>query len=100
MTGQAAVHLARFADRVTIAVRRPHLAETMSAYLVNEIAVNRRITVAGCTEVTDGGGDGRLSWLTLTDTEDTRRKQVDLTPAALAYFDELSGLLVKAAEGR
>jgi DNA-binding MarR family transcriptional regulator len=42
----------------------------------------------------------KKGWLTLADTEDTRRKQVALTPAALAYFDELSGLLVKAAEGR
>ncbi|MFC0252562.1 winged helix-turn-helix domain-containing protein [Massilia consociata] len=38
-------------------------------------------------------------WLVLTDTEDSRRKQVDLTPAALAYFDELSGLMLKAAKG-
>lgn len=42
----------------------------------------------------------KKGWLILADTDDTRRKQVDLTPAALAYFDELSGLLVKAAEGR
>ncbi|MDB5748487.1 MAG: transcriptional regulator [Massilia sp.] len=30
-------------------------------------------------------------WIVLADTEDTRRKQVDLTPAALAYFDQLTG---------
>lgn len=41
----------------------------------------------------------KKGWL-LADTDDSRRKQVDLTPAALAYFDELSGLMVKAAEGR
>jgi DNA-binding MarR family transcriptional regulator len=38
-------------------------------------------------------------WLVLADTEDSRRKQVDLTPAALAYFDEISGLMLKAARG-
>lgn len=37
-------------------------------------------------------------WLVLADTEDNRRKQVDLTPAALAYFDEVSGLMLKAAK--
>lgn len=42
----------------------------------------------------------KKGWLVLGDTEDTRRKQVDLTPAALAYFDELSGLMLKAAKGR
>jgi hypothetical protein len=29
-------------------------------------------------------------WITLTDTEDTRRKQVTLTQAALTHFDKLS----------
>lgn len=36
-------------------------------------------------------------WLILADTEDSRRKQVDLTPAALAYFDQVSRLMLKAA---
>ncbi|KRE62074.1 FAD-dependent oxidoreductase [Nostocoides sp. Soil756] len=63
--GQAAVHLARFARSVTVVVRRPTLAETMSAYLVGEIEFNPRITVEPCTEVVDAGGDGRLEWVTL-----------------------------------
>ena len=49
--GQAAIHLARFAASVTILVRRPGLAETMSSYLVNEIRYNSRITVQPCSEV-------------------------------------------------
>jgi thioredoxin reductase (NADPH) len=65
--GQAAVHLARFARSVTVAVRRPGLSETMSAYLVGEIAHNPRITVAPCTQVVDGGGDDRLEWVELED---------------------------------
>ena len=36
-------------------------------------------------------------WLMLTDTEDTRRKQVELTHDALKYFDKLSKCMVKAA---
>lgn len=36
-------------------------------------------------------------WITLADTEDTRRKQLELTPAALRHFDQLSGCLVQAA---
>ena len=42
----------------------------------------------------------KKGWLLLASTYDSRRKQVDLTPAALAYFDELSGLMLKAAEGK
>lgn len=38
-------------------------------------------------------------WLTLGDTEDTRRKQIELTPAALKHFDKLAEALAKAAKG-
>ncbi|MCY7394750.1 MAG: NAD(P)/FAD-dependent oxidoreductase [Nocardioides sp.] len=67
--GQAAVHLSRFAASVTILVRRPTLAETMSAYLVGEIEHHPRITVRTGTQVVDGGGEGRLQWLCLEDTD-------------------------------
>ena len=63
--GQAAVHLSRFARSVTLLVRRPSVAETMSHYLVEEIRYNPRITVEECTRVVDGGGHGRLEWLTV-----------------------------------
>ncbi|HTR10691.1 MAG TPA: winged helix-turn-helix domain-containing protein [Paraburkholderia sp.] len=38
-------------------------------------------------------------WLTLGDTEDSRRKQIELTPAALKHFDKLAEALAKAAKG-
>jgi DNA-binding MarR family transcriptional regulator len=37
-------------------------------------------------------------WIRLGDTEDARRKQVELTPAALRYFDKLSEAMVRAAK--
>ena len=43
--GQAALHLARFANSVTIVVRRPGLEETMSRYLIDEMSYNERISV-------------------------------------------------------
>lgn len=75
--GQAAVHLARFARSVTILVRRESLAETMSDYLVGEIAYNNRITVRPCTQVVDGGGDARLEWLALEDVRDGSVERVE-----------------------
>ena len=71
--GQAALHLARFASSVTIAVRRPGLEETMSKYLIDEISYNERIEVLPCTRVIDGGGDGQLEWLCLEDTNTGER---------------------------
>lgn len=38
-------------------------------------------------------------WIMLTDTEDARRKQIELTQAALLHFDKLSKCLIQAAKG-
>ena len=67
--GQAAIHLSRFARSVTIMVRRRGLEETMSSYLVNEIRYNNRISVLPRSAAVDGGGDGRLEWVTVRDVE-------------------------------
>ncbi|KAA1421326.1 SidA/IucD/PvdA family monooxygenase [Nocardioides humilatus] len=68
--GQAALHLARFARSVTIVVRREGLEATMSSYLIKEISYHHRVTVRPFTSVVDGGGGGRLEWLTLRDSRD------------------------------
>jgi thioredoxin reductase (NADPH) len=65
--GQAAIHLSRYAGLVTILVREGSLADNMSAYLRKEIANAGNIDVRYHTEVTDGGGEGMLTWLSLRD---------------------------------
>ncbi|RYB93990.1 NAD(P)/FAD-dependent oxidoreductase [Nocardioides oleivorans] len=77
--GQAAIHAARFAKEVTIVVRRPDLAATMSSYLIDEIQWNPRITVRGCTRVIDGGPDDvdHLAWLTFEDVDSGSQERVD-----------------------
>ena len=65
--GQAAVHLAEHAKRVTILVRRTTLAETMSKYLIDEIDGRLNIHVRFETEIVDGTGRGALESLTLRD---------------------------------
>lgn len=37
-------------------------------------------------------------WIMLTDTEDARRKQIELTQAALLHFDKLSKCIVQATK--
>ena len=37
-------------------------------------------------------------WIRLGDTEDSRRKQIELTPQALRHFDRLSQAMRKAAQ--
>jgi thioredoxin reductase (NADPH) len=77
--GQAAIHAARFARSVTIVVRRPDLAATMSSYLIDEIRWNPRITVRGSARVVDGGPDdvGHLAWLELEDVDGGGRERVE-----------------------
>ena len=38
-------------------------------------------------------------WIQLSDTEDARRKQIELTQAALKHFDHLSACMLRAASG-
>jgi thioredoxin reductase (NADPH) len=75
--GQAAVHLSRFAKSVTMVIRRPSLASTMSAYLIREVEANPVISVRPETEVVDGGGERWLEWLTLRSRTDGREERVE-----------------------
>jgi len=73
--GQAALHLSRYAASVTMLVRRPSLDETMSEYLVREIAAAPNIDVRFNVEVSGGGGTNSLEWIEIrnrTTGESTR----------------------------
>ena len=76
--GQAALHLAKWARQVTILVRAPSLAASMSDYLIRQISatpnidVRYRVQVAGGT----GTGSGHLQSLVLQDTASGARRTV------------------------
>jgi thioredoxin reductase (NADPH) len=76
--GQAALHLAKWASQVTILVRAPSLAASMSDYLIRQIGatpnieVRYRVQVAGGT----GTGTGHLQSLALQDTASGARRTV------------------------
>ncbi|MFI5896601.1 FAD-dependent oxidoreductase [Actinoplanes sp. NPDC051513] len=63
--GQAAVHLAKYAQRVTILVRGGALDATMSDYLVKTIEATDNIDVRLDTTIVEGHGAGRLEELGL-----------------------------------
>lgn len=71
--GQAAVYLTRYAASVTLCVRRPDLAATMSDYLIREIGSTARIAVRPSTQVVGGGGDSSLQWLQLEGPDGSHR---------------------------
>ena len=66
--GQAAVHLARYAEQVTIVVRGDSLAAKMSKYLIDEITATPNIDVRTSTRIAAAGGAGKLETLTLEDS--------------------------------
>jgi thioredoxin reductase (NADPH) len=63
--GQAAIHLAKYADRVAVVVRGDTLAAGMSDYLVKTIEATENIDVHLRTEVIDAHGADRLEELVL-----------------------------------
>jgi thioredoxin reductase (NADPH) len=74
--GQAAVHLAKFAAEVTVLVRSPSLAESMSDYLVTVLGATDNITVRYSVEVVGGGGDDVLDHIVLRDRESGTEEEV------------------------
>jgi thioredoxin reductase (NADPH) len=63
--GQAALHLARHARRVTLVVRAQSLHAGMSHYLARVVQATPNLEVRLGTAVVGGGGDGRLEHLVL-----------------------------------
>ncbi len=74
--GQAVLHLARYARRVTLVVRAATLDAGMSDYLVREIEATPNVEVRTGTDVVDGGGDSWLDHLVLRDRADGREETV------------------------
>ncbi len=70
--GQAALHLAKYAAQVTLLVRSPSLAVSMSDYLMREIGNATNVRVRYRSEVAGGGGDGRLEYLLIRDRDSGR----------------------------
>ena len=65
--GQAALHLAKHANAVTLLVRGDSLTKSMSSYLIRAIESTPNIAVRLRTEVVGGGGRERLEHLELAD---------------------------------
>jgi thioredoxin reductase (NADPH) len=74
--GQAAMHLARYARRVSVVVRGHTLAESMSSYLRDAIAATPNVEVLYGTEICGGAGNGRLERLELRSCETGRTRTV------------------------
>jgi thioredoxin reductase (NADPH) len=74
--GQAALHLARWASRVTVLVRGRSLAGTMSTYLIRQIEATPNVEVRYGVQVADGTGTASLESLVLADVASREQRIV------------------------
>jgi thioredoxin reductase (NADPH) len=82
--GQSAMHLSRYASEVFIAIRGDGFAETMSQYLIDQIAATPTITVWPRTTVERVEGEGRLEHVVLKSHADGECRREEI--AALFVF--------------
>jgi DNA-binding MarR family transcriptional regulator len=85
------------------------LEERMLEFVARTMQKNERLCVRDLMAQNELGSPATLharitsmrekGWLKLSDTEDARRKQIELTPAALKHFDKLAEAFAKAAKG-
>jgi thioredoxin reductase (NADPH) len=73
--GQAALHFAKFARKVTMLVRGPGLSATMSKYLIDEIERTSNIVVEPKTQVVAAEGEEHLECLHLSGPKGEYRVQ-------------------------
>jgi thioredoxin reductase (NADPH) len=85
--GQAAVHLARHAESVTILIRSQSLAASMSDYLISQLEAVENIHVRAMTEVVGASGQTRLQRLTLRQRQTGAEEEID----AAALFVMIGG---------
>jgi thioredoxin reductase len=74
--GQAAMHLAKWAEQVTVLVRAQSLTDGMSDYLIREINAAPNIDVRYGVQVVDGTGTDHLETLVLEDNTTRLRGSV------------------------
>lgn len=77
--GQAVMHFADFARKVTMLVRGGSLADSLSQYLIERIEERSNVEVLYNVEVTGVAGEETLRAITLKDLETSATRAVDAT---------------------
>lgn len=102
--GQAVVHLAKHATKVTLLVRGKSLSRTMSDYLVQEIGRLPNVEVRLGTDLVDGDGERGLERITVQDRASGRKEILNANTlfvliGAQPHTEWLSGTLQRDRHG-
>ena len=96
--GMGVTLLSRYAKKVSMLVRGPSLAASMSQYLIDQIDATENIEVLPHTEVTEVSGARKLEAVTVKNNETGETRTID-TPAififigAVPHTDMVAGLV-------
>ena len=84
--GQGAVYLSRFAERVTVYVRKPDLTSSMSSYLIAQLEAIDNVEVVGYRQVKEVVGDERVEAVIL--------ERLDGDAAGTCYRQDVDAVFV------
>jgi thioredoxin reductase (NADPH) len=102
--GQAAMYFSRYAGYVTMLVRGSGLAQSMSQYLIDQIAATPNITVCTYSSVVGVHGSDHLEEITIENVQTGESQKVDATSlfifiGAMPYTDWLDGVVERDIQG-
>jgi thioredoxin reductase (NADPH) len=102
--GQAAAHLAKYADRVTLLVRGDSLEQSMSEYLIAELRAKPNVSVRLRVELVDGEGEDRLQAVLLRERSRDELERIATTGlfvmiGAEPHSDWLEGVVARDDAG-
>ncbi len=98
--GQAAMYLAKFANKVHIIIRREDLSSTMSSYLIDQINGTENIHLMPRSEIVEAIGSDRLEQLTIENLDTHQKENYDASAlyifiGAKPFTDWLSDDILK-----
>jgi thioredoxin reductase (NADPH) len=98
--GQAAMYLAKFANKVHIIIRREDLSSTMSSYLIDQINGTENIHLMQRSEIVEAIGSDRLEQLTIENLDTHQKENYDASAlyifiGAKPFTDWLSDDILK-----
>jgi thioredoxin reductase (NADPH) len=102
--GQGAMFFSRRAKQVTMLVRGPSLAGSMSQYLIDRIQDTKNVEILYNAVVASARGRGRLEGLTLTDVTSGATREVDadamfIFVGSAPRTEIVAGLIERDAQG-
>lgn len=96
--GQAALFLTKFTDSVAVVIRGQDLTQTMSKYLIDNLAANDAVSILSRRQVAEARGDSHLRSIVLQNLETEEAEEMEAGAVFIfigqkAHSDWISGIV-------